>query len=782
MGGDERQLRYLDATQALEERVRDLLSRMTLDEKLAQLGGVWATRLIEDGVFSEVRARESLSNGTGHMTRIGGATVFTPTASARFTNAIQKFLIEQTRLRIPAIIHEESCAGYLARGATCFPQAIGLAATWEPELVEAMATVIRTQMRAVGAHHALAPVLDVARDPRWGRTEETFGEDPHLIGRMGVAYVRGLQGPDLARGVAATGKHFVGYGASEGGMNWAPAHIPRRELREVYAAPFAAAIKEAQLASIMNAYSEIDGVPAGASKELLTDLLRGELGFDGVVVSDYFTVPTLMNYHRIAPDEGEAARRALEAGIDVELPSLHCFGAPLRQALHEGRVDMALVDAAVTRVLRMKFQLGLFEQPYVDAEAAVAVFDTAEQRELACRIARKSIVLLKNDGGLLPLAKTLASIAVIGPSAHSIRLLQGDYHYPSHLEMMFGDVTEGDLSPRPEGAVNLAQHFVPMVSVLDGIRGKVSPRTVVRHACGCDVLGASTDGFAAAVAAARESDVAIIVVGDKSGLVDGCTSGEAIDRADLGLPGVQQALVEAIVAAGRPVVVVLINGRPLALPWIAAHVPAVIEAWLPGEEGGTAVADVLFGDYNPGGKLPISLPVTVGQVPVYYSHKPSGGRSNWKGDYVGVSSRPLFAFGHGLSFTRFAYANLQIRPQHARPTDTVHIHVEVTNVGDRSGDEVVQLYVRDVVASVTRPVKELRGFERLELTAGERQNVSFDLAVQQLAFYNRQMQHTVEPGTIEVMLGSSSDDIRLTGQFEIVEPSSPRLRVPASPW
>ena len=761
-------MRYRDASQPLDERVRDLLARMTLDEKLAQLGGVWSSGLIEDGQFSEPRAREQLAHGTGHMTRIGGATVFSPAESARFANAIQKFLIEQTRLGIPAIIHEESCAGYLARDATCFPQAIGLAATWEPRLIEAMAMAIRTQMRAVGAHQSLAPVLDVARDPRWGRTEETFGEDPHLIARMGVAYVRGLQGDDLARGVVATGKHFVGYGASEGGMNWAPAHIPQRELLEVYVAPFAAAIKEAKLASIMNAYSEVDGVPAGASRELLTDLLRDQLGFDGVVVSDYYTVPTLMNYHHIARDEGEAARWALEAGIDVELPNLHCYGEPLRQALRQGRVAMALVDAAVTRVLHMKFQLGLFERPYVNPDAASAVFDTAEQRALAHRIAQKSIVLLKNDAGLLPLSKTLASIAVIGPSAGSIRLLQGDYHYPAHLEIMFGDIAEGDPSPRPAGSVNLAQHFVPMVTVVDGIRRTVSSRTVVRHVPGCDVLGASTTEFAAAVAAARESDVAIIVVGDKSGLVDGCTSGESIDRADLGLPGVQQLLVEAVVATRRPVVVVLVNGRPLALPWIAAHVPAVIEAWLPGEEGGRAVADVLFGDYNPGGKLPISLPATVGQVPVYYNHKPSGGRSNWKGDYVGVSSRPLFPFGHGLSFTRFEYANLRIDPQHAAPTDSVRIQVDVTNVGDRGGDDVVQLYVRDVVASVTRPVKELRGFERIALASGERQRVGFDLAVSQVAFYDRQMRHKVEPGPIEVMIGSSSEDIRLTGQFEIV--------------
>lgn len=758
---------YLDAAQSVEDRARDLLSRMTVDEKLAQLGGVWSTSLLAGGKLSATRAREKLANGTGHMTRIGGATVFTPAESARFANAIQKFLIEQTRLGIPAILHEESCAGYLARDATCFPQAIGLASTWEPQLIEAMTTVVRTQMRAVGAHHSLAPVLDVARDPRWGRTEETFGEDPYLISRIGVAYVKGLQGPDLAHGVVATGKHFLGYGASEGGMNWAPAHIPRRELLEVYLAPFAAAIKEAGLASIMNAYNEIDGVPVGASKELLTDLLRGELGFDGVVVSDYFTVPTLMNYHRIARDEGDAARWALEAGIDVELPALHCYGEPLRQALAEGSVDMGLVDAAVFRVLRMKFQLGLFEHPYVDPDAAGAVFDTADQRGLAHRIAQKSIVLLKNEGSLLPLSKTLSSIAVIGPSAASIRLLQGDYHYPSHLEIMFGELTEGDLSPRPEGGINLAQHFVPMVSVLEGIQRTVAAGTVVRHAPGCAVLDGSTDGFAAAVAAARQSDVAIVVVGDKAGLVDGCTSGESIDRADLGLPGVQQALVEAVVATGKPVVVVLINGRPPALPWIAEHVAAIVEAWLPGEEGGTAVADVLFGGYNPGGKLPVSLPVSVGQVPVYYNHKPSGGRSNWKGDYVGVSSKPLFPFGHGLSFTRFEYANLDISPQQVSAAETVAIQVDVTNVGDRSGEEVVQLYVNDVMASVTRPVKELKGFERIELAAGERKRVRFDLAVDQLAFYDRQMQRVVEPGTIQVMVGSSSEDIRVIGQFEI---------------
>jgi beta-glucosidase len=764
---------YPDDTRSIDARVGDLLSRMTVEEKLAQLGGVWVNGLIDgDGMLMEHLAREKLMHGAGHVTRIGGTTVLPPAASARLANAIQKFLIEQTRLGIPAIIHEESCAGYLARGATCFPQAIGLASTWDPELIEAMTTVIRAQMRAVGAHQALAPVLDVTRDPRWGRAEETFGEDPYLIAQMGIAYVRGLQGTDLRNGIVATGKHFLGYGASEGGMNWAPAHLSTRELLEVYAFPFAAAVREAQLASMMNAYSEIDGVPLGSSTELLRDLLRGTIGFDGVVVSDYFTIATLLAYHHIAHDAGEAARLALEAGIDIELPAAECYGEPLRLALDQGMVDPGLVDAAVGRVLRMKFQLGLFERPYVDADAAAPVLDTPEQRALARRIAQKSIVLLKNDGGLLPLDKVIRSIAVVGPSASSVRLLQGDYHYPTHLESIYGSILEGDVSPPAERIVNLAQYFVPMVSVLEGIKAKVSRQTAVHSARGCDILETSTQDFAQAVEAARQAEVAIVVVGEKSGLVDGCTSGESLDRADLGLPGVQQALVEAIVATGTPVVAVLINGRPLALPWIANHVAAVVEAWVPGEEGGAAVADVLFGDYNPGGRLPVSLPVTVGQVPIYYNHKPSGGRTQWKGDYVGISSKPLFPFGHGLSFTRFAYSGFSISPSQVGATDTIQIRVEITNVGDRSGDEVVQLYVHDVVASVTRPVKELRGFKRLALTPGEKQTVLFELAVSQLGFYDRQMAFVVEPGTIEVMVGSSSEDIRASGAFEIIGPTT----------
>ncbi|HTF35603.1 MAG TPA: glycoside hydrolase family 3 N-terminal domain-containing protein [Myxococcota bacterium] len=767
---------YLDVSLSVEKRVEDLLSRMTVDEKLAQLGCVWSTQLLHEGRLKRSAASEKLIHGIGHVTRIGGATLLRPGESAAFANEIQRFLMEETRLGVPAIIHEESCAGYLGRDATCFPQAIGLAATFDPALVGEIGSAIRLQMRSVGAHQTLAPVLDVARDPRWGRTEETFGEDPYLISQMGIAYVRGVQGERLAEGILCTGKHFVGYGASEGGMNWAPAHLGSRELRELYVTPFEAAICEAGLGSIMNGYQELDGVPCGASRALLTDLLRDELGFEGVVVADYFTVDCLRGYHHIAADKGEAALRALEAGVDVELPQLDCYGAPLREALESGRAPMALVDRAVRRLLRAKFQLGLFEQPLVDAVAASSVFDTPPQRALARRAAAESIILLRNERNLLPLAKNLRSIAVLGPSADRIRLLQGDYHYPAHLEIVFGWIESE--APRPsskekdaQSRIELSKCFPPMVSILEGVRRIVAPQTEVLFAPGCDVLGSSTDGFAQAVALAERAEATILVVGGRSGLVDGCTSGESIDRAELGLPGVQQALVEAVVRTGRPVVVVLVEGRPLAVPWIAEHVGALVHAWLPGEEGGTAVADVLFGDVNPSGRLPICMPRGVGQLPVYYGHKPSGGRSHWKGSYADSPATPLFAFGHGLSYTHFDYARLVIEPRQAQAGDVVAIGAEITNDGAHSGEEVVQLYVHDPVASVTRPVKELRGFARVALRAGEKKRLRFELAVEQLAFRGLDEKWIVEPGTIEVMVGSASDNVRLAGAFEITGPA-----------
>jgi beta-glucosidase len=760
---------YRDRTLSADTRAHDLLARMTLDEKLAQIVGVWATSLRDDTGFSVEKARRELAHGIGHLTRVGSSGVLRPVESARFANEVQCFLRDETRLGVPAIVHEESCAGYLARDATCFPQALGLAATFEPALVQQMGTVIRSQMRAVGAHHTLAPVLDVARDPRWGRCEETFGEDPYLVAQMGIAYVRGIQGDDLARGVVATGKHFLGYAASEGGLNWAPAHLGPRELLDVYAFPFEAAIHEAGIASIMNAYHELDGVPCGASAELFEELLRKRLGFDGVVVTDYFTIPTLASYHRVAADKGEAARLALEAGMDVELPARDGYGEPLAAALRQGRVAPELVDRAALRVLRQKFQLGLFEEPFVDVERVPEIYAAKEPRALARTLAAKSLVLLRNEGNLLPLDPAIRRLAVIGPSADSMRLLQGDYHYPTHLEITHGAVDEKDLSPRPPGQkLNLSLYFPPMVTILEGIRAAVSHATKIVHARGCDVTREARDGFAEAVAAAHDADAVILAVGGRSGLVDGCTSGEAIDRSSLGLPGVQQALVEAVVAVGKPTVLVLVDGRPLALPWIAQHVPALLLAWLPGQEGGNGVADVLFGSRPPGGRLPISMPASEGQLPVFYAHKPSGGRSHWHGSYVDGPVKPLFAFGHGLSYGRFVYDALSVTPDRVATDGVITISAEIVNEGERAGEEVVQLYLHDLVRSVTRPVQQLMGFARLALAPGERKRVRFELHASQLAFHDAKLARVVEPGAVEVMIGASSADIRLRGRFEIV--------------
>ena len=761
---------YQDAAQPIPARISDLLQRMTLDEKLAQLGSLWVYELFDGLSYSEAKAAPRLQNGMGQITRVAGASNVGPNESAELANTIQKFLVENTRLGIPAIVHEESCSGYLAMGATCFPQILGLACTWEPSLVERMTNVIQQQMRAAGAHQSLAPVLDIVRDARWGRVEETFGEDPYLVAQMGTAYVKGLQGDDYATGIISTGKHFLGYGVTEGGMNWAPAHVGEREIREIFLPPFEAAIKEANLGSIMNAYHEIDGIPCATSAVIFRDLLRDELGFEGIVVSDYFAIDMIGAYHRVAADKTESAALALRAGIDVELPSTDCYGGPLRKALDSGAVDMALVDQAVNLILRMKFALGLFEKPYVETGHVADIFDTPEQRALAREIAQQSMVLLKNDDNILPLQKDLASIAVIGPNADNVRNLMGDYSYPAHIEILVEMMQDGDniLGMTPPDAIESVEETVPMISVLQGIKTAVAPETIVRYAQGCDVLGDSKDGFDEAVAIAQQSDAAILVVGGKSGLANDCTCGEARDRAVLSLTGVQEDLIRAVHATGTPVIVVLINGRPLTFPWLIEHVGAILEAWLPGEEGGNAVADVLFGDVNPGGKLVMSFPRTVGQIPVFYNHKPSGGRSHWKEHYVATNVKPQYPFGFGLSYTQFEIGNLQLSADQPQAGDVVDISVTVTNTGNRAGDEVVQLYIHDVLSSVTRPVKELKGFKRVTLHPGETKTVTFHLAVNQLAFYDREMAFVVEPGTIEVMVGNSSTNLTCAGTFEVV--------------
>jgi beta-glucosidase len=759
-----------DSAAAISKKIKTLLSRMTLEEKIAQLGSVMAPPLLENSRFSPAKAREILKNGIGHISAPAMSSGLPLGEVAALNNEIQDYLKENTRLGIPAIVHEECLNGFRAKGATIFPQNIGLASTWEPELVGRITAVIRRQMRASGIHQGLAPVLDVTRDPRWGRVEETFGEDPYLVARMGVSYIKCLQSDDIKWGIVATAKHFAGHGLPESGLNCAPSHIPPRLFREVYLYPFEKAVKEAGVLSVMNAYHEIDGIPCGASEELLTDILRKEWGFDGVVVSDYFAIAQLETIHHIAANKSDAAGLSLRAGLDIELPAANCYGEPLLKAVKSGAIPLALVDRAVARVLSLKFRLGLFENTYVSPAAAVKLIDTPEDRELALEAARKSIILLKNDGNLLPLKKNIRSIAVIGPSAASQRNLLGDYSYPSHAEFVIKTDKKTGQSQLIWKDKNKDRDTVDspqIITILDGIKGAAGKNTRVLYTKGCGIREDSKKGFAEAVKAARSADVAVVVCGDVSGLSPEATSGEMRDRSELGLPGVQEDLVKAVYETGTPVVLVLANGRPCVLKWLAEKIPAIIVAWEPGEEGGRAVADVLFGDYNPGGKLPISFPRNEGQIPVYYYRKPSGRKSATWGDYVDGSAEPVYEFGHGLSYTTFKFSDLVIRPKKINTDDTIILKADVTNTGKKVGEEVVQLYVNDVLASVTRPVKELKAFERVYFKAGEKKTVTFRLPADCLAFYNKKMERKVEPGVFKVMIGNSSSDIRLEGEFEV---------------
>jgi len=752
---------YRDPDLTVAERVEDLLARMTLDEKLAQLGSAWAFQLMSGSEHSAERAEPLTRDGLGQVTRIAGATSLTADAAARIANQIQRHLVEETRLGIPAIFHEEICSGLMGRGATVFPQAIGVASTFEPGLNEEIADAIRIQMRLAGAHQGLSPVLDVTRDPRWGRTEETYGEDPYLVSRMGNAFVRGLQGDDLSEGVIATAKHFVGYGASEGGMNWAPAHLGQREVREVFLHPFESAVVEAGLRSVMNSYNELDGVPGAANETLIDGLLRKTWGFEGTVVSDYFAVDQLAVYHRLAADKAQAASLALRSGIDVELPSMDCYGTPLADAVKTGDVEIETIDNAVRRTLRHKFELGLFENPYVDPEAALASVDTPGHRDLASRVARMSMVLLKNDG-VLPLVSNPGRIAVIGPNADTARNMFGDYSYPAHIESLLEVRDQHNVFDVP---IPMDVPFEPVdveaSTILDVLRDRFGDR--VTYARGCGTSDGGTGEIAHAAELASEADVVVLVVGDKAGLTVDCTSGEGRDRSSLDLPGVQEELARAVIETGTPVVTVLVVGRPCGSEYLHERSAAVLLAWLPGQEGGSAIVDVLDGTFNPGGKLPISFPRTVGQLPVFYGHKVSGGRSHWQGDYVDGPTTPLYPFGFGLGYSDFELTEAFVETPSIGEGESARVSVTVTNTGEVSGDEVVQVYIRDSEASVTRPVLELKAFARLTLGPGESTLVRFDIPVGQLGFYDHGLDYVVEDGEIEVFVGRSASDITSAG-------------------
>jgi len=788
----------------VDDRADDLLQRMSIDEKLAQMGAVRFPALIQDGRFDRETALRVIPHGIGQMTRIGATTGLKPEQSAELVNQIQRAVVEGTRLGIPVVVHEESLAGYCARGATVFPQALGLACSWDPALIEEVAGAVRRQLLAVGARHSLAPVLDIARDPRWGRVEETYGEDPVLVGTLGAAYVRGMQTGDLARGVLATGKHFLAHGLSEGGRNHAPVQVGPRELREVYAEPFAAAIREAGLATVMSSYSCVDGLPGSGSAELLTDLLRGELGFDGMVVADYFAVSLLASYHRVAADRSGAAIKAITAGLDLELPALDCFGEPLKAALAAGRMPVSLVDAAVRRVLIGKLRLGLFESPYVDLSGIKAVFEDPANVSLARATATKAIVLLTNDG-VLPLSRSIRKLAVIGPAADDRRLLQGDYHYPAHQGVLLGPagafaggeppgdptaleggspighssaaepgaavrpVLEGEPEPTVgfsglmqlpsgTGAFKPGPYYTDHVTPLRGLRDALGPASAIMHERGCDLTGDDRSGFPAAVAAAAAADVAVLFLGGRSGLDRESTVGEARDATDLRLTGLQEELAVAVAATGTPTVVVVMSGRAHVLTGVVDAASALVAAWPLGEQGGNALADVLTGRAEPGGRLPLSLPRATGQVPIYHSQRSGGARSMFYGDYTDCEHTPLFCFGHGLGYTRFDQSELNVTA-----TDTlspVSVELTVTNTGARAGEDVVQLYASDLVASVARPELSLIGFVRVALGPGQRRSVRFEVHPSRLAFYDEAMRFVVEPGQFRFSVGASAEDLR----------------------
>ena len=740
------------------KRVQDLLARMTLEEKAAQMLCIWqqkAQTLVDaEGNFDLTKAKKAFRNkrGLGQVGRpsdAGGGK--SARGMAELTNAIQRFFLEHSRLGIPVIFHEECLHGHAAQDGTSFPQPIALGATFNPSLVESLFTMTALEARLRGAHHALTPVVDVAREPRWGRVEETYGEDPYLVSRLGIAAVKGFQGDRNFRDkrhLLATLKHFVGHGQPESGMNCAPANVSLRVLRETFLYTFREALREAKAVTLMASYNEIDGVPSHANKWLMHDVLRKEWGFKGFVVSDYYAIWELgyrpdTHGHFVAKDKKESCRLAVEAGINIELPDPDCY-LHLVDLVKQGVLREKQLDALVAPMLFWKFELGLFDDPYTDPDEAESVVGCDAHRALALESAREAITLLKNDNQTAPLnLNTIKTIAVIGPNADR-GLLGGYSGVPKHN-----------------------------VTVLEGIRKKVGKKAKVLYSEGCKItIGGSWNqdevvpsdpeedrkAIAKAVKVARRADVIVLAIGGNEQ-----TSREAWglnhmgDRTSLDLIGRQEELVKAMVALGKPVIVFLFNGRPLSINSLAQNVPVIYECWYLGQETGRAVADVLFGDYNPGGKLPISVPRSVGHLPVFYNYKPSARRG-----YLFDDVSPLYAFGYGLSYTTFKLENARLTRKRIARKGATQVLVDVTNTGSREGSEVVQLYIRDVVSSVTRPVKELKSFKKVTLKPGESTTVVLDIKPASLAFYDVNMKYVVEPGDFEIMVGTSSRDSDLT--------------------
>ncbi|MCC2334821.1 glycoside hydrolase family 3 C-terminal domain-containing protein [Cellulomonas sp. zg-Y908] len=730
---------------------------MTLEEKLAQIVGFWEKNEGEavaplQGEFEAERGLDdAIRDGLGHLTRVYGTRPVDAAERARWLWDKQRWFRDQTRLGIPALVHEECLTGLSAWGAATFPTPLAWGAAFDAELVTRMGALIGESMRMLGIHQGLAPVLDVIRDPRWGRVDECISEDPYLVGTLGTSYVRGLQ----SAGVHATLKHFVGYSASQSGRNFGPVHAGPRELADVLLVPFEMGVLDGGVRSVMSAYNEIDGVPVAGNDEILTTLLRDRWGFDGTVVADYFGVAFLQLLHHTAADLGQAAGQALAAGVDIELPTGDAYLQPLAAAVRAGAVDEALVDRAVLRALAQKEDLGLLDATFEDEPPTEVDLDSPAHREVAALLAERSLVLLTNDG-TLPLAAD-ARVAVIGPNADRAAALFGCYSFLNHVLAHHPDVVVGIETP----------------TVLEALRREHGDG--VTYARGCAVDDDDRSGFDEAVAAASAADVAVLVVGDHAALFGRGTVGEGCDRDDLELPGVQRELVEAVLATGTPVVLVMLTGRPYAVDWALGRCAAAVQAFFPGEEGGNAIAGVLTGRVNPSGRLPITLPRSAGAQPYSYLHPALGG----DGDVTNLSTVPTLPFGHGLSYTSFTRTDLRVAPG-ASTCGGLTVTVTVTNTGSRTGADVVQVYGKDVVASVTRPVAQLLGYHRIELAPGQSADVELAVPAARLAFTDRSGRRVVEPGELEVWVGAScaqrdvETSVVLTGDTYPVTLDDPR--------
>jgi beta-xylosidase len=755
---------WRDSSRPVSERVADLLAKMTLDEKLAQLASVWIDVSDGDGIVADQDEfghelpplDEIIGNGLGQLTRVFGTRPVQPAAGMRALAALQTRIMTASRFGIPAVAHEECLTGFAAWSATIFPTPLAWGASFDPGLVREMAAAIGASMRAVGVHQGLAPVLDLTRDARWGRTEETIGEDPYLVGLVGAAYVTGLQ----SAGVDATLKHFAGYSASRSGRNMAPVSIGQREFTDVLLPPFEMAIRLGGARSVMPSYTDVDGVPVTADAGLLGGTLRQELGFTGLVVSDYYAVSLLESRHAIAGTPGSAAALALAAGVDVELPSVRCYGEPLRDAVASGYVSEQIVDQAAARVLRQKCELGMLDPGWSPVPAPPTAgpagtgpdgaagpnLSPPASRVLARRLAEESVILLANTAGTLPLARD-AKVAVTGPLADDPLAFFGCYTMPRHLASRYPDAAAG----------------VEVTTVLAALR---ADQPEVRYARGCDVRSADRSGFADAVAAARAADVVVAVVGDEAGLFGEGTSGEGCDVTELRLPGVQEDLLCALAETGTPVVAVLVTGRPYAIGEVAGRLAAIVQAFFPGQEGGQAIAGVLTGRVVPGGKLPVEMPASPAGQPSSYLRSPLAAGH----DASSVDPAPLFAFGHGLSYTTFGYSDFGISEMEVGTDGVTEISCTVRNTGSRAGAEVVQLYLGDPVAQVVRPIRWLAGFARVQLEPGQACRVVFRLHADRTAFCGLSGTRIVEPGQIGVSIGGASDDLPLRGSFTLTGP------------